>query len=77
MRPVEINVDNPREALLEIQRASHDADITEIAQNFTVDNPAFTEALTLNTTAPTVQNLADVLATLLTIMQKGGLNRST
>lgn len=38
MRPVTLNPNNPQAALREIERASHEADLTEIAQNFSVRN---------------------------------------
>lgn len=38
MRPVTIDHTNPPAALREIERASHEADLTEIAQNFVVGN---------------------------------------
>lgn len=77
MRPVTLNPNNPTESFKEIERASHEADATEIAQNFSVDNPSFTQTFQVNTTAPTAANCARVLATLITILQKGGLNRTT
>lgn len=77
MRPVTINANNVQSALLELQRASHESDSTEMAQNFTIDDPSFTQEFEVNTTAPTAANVAAVLATLLTLLQKGGLNRTT
>lgn len=77
MRPVTLNPANVAAALVEIERASHENDVTEIAQNFSVDNPAFTQVFQLNTTSPSTSNIVAVLATLLTILQKGGLNRTT
>lgn len=38
MRPVTLNPHDPVSALREIQRASHEADLVEIAQNFSVGN---------------------------------------
>lgn len=38
MRPVTLNNYDPQSALLEIERASHEADLVELAQNFTVGN---------------------------------------
>jgi hypothetical protein len=76
MRPVTLNVNDTQGSLKEIQ-ASHEGDVTEIAQNFVIDNPAFTQTLALNTTAPTAANLALVLASLISIMQRGGLSRTT
>lgn len=77
MRPVTLDINNVRAALLELERASHEADTTEIAQNFTVDDPAFTPEYEVNTTTPTAANVAAVLATLITVLTKGGLNRTT
>lgn len=77
MRPVTLNPNNVPASLTEIERASHENDLVEIAQNFFVDNPAFTQAFTINTTAPTAVNCANFLATLITVMQRGGLKRTT
>lgn len=76
MRPVTINPDNVRAALMEIDRASHENDLVEIAQNFSTTG-AYTTTRTLNATAPTLANVVAVLATLIADMQKGGLNRTT
>lgn len=38
MRPVTINPHDPASALREIQRASHEVDLVEIAQNFSIGN---------------------------------------
>jgi len=76
MRPVTLNPNNVPSALAEIERASHECDTTEIAQNFTLDAP-ITEQLQLLTSAPTLANTNLVLATLLQILQRGGLNRTT
>lgn len=76
MRPVTVDPNNVPAAINEIMRASHEADTTEIAQNFSAD-AAFTQTLTLLTGSPTLANTNAVLATLLLLMQKGGLNRTT
>ncbi len=76
MRPVTINPHNVPAALLEIERASHEADTTEMAQNFTFD-AAFTQTLQLAVASPTLANTNAVLATLIQILQKGGINRAT
>lgn len=76
MRPVTINPNDPHSALTEIQSASHENDVLEISQNFSISG-ALTETLTLNLSAPTAANVAAVLGTLLQILQKGGLNRTT
>ena len=76
MRPVTINTQNPQAALSEIQSASHENDVGEIAQNFSFTGTP-TDTLNLNVSAPTLANTNAVLATLLGIMQRGGLNRTT
>lgn len=76
MRPVTINPSDPQSALAEIQRASHENDLVEAAQNFSFDAPP-TETLTLQVGAPSLANTNAVLATLLQIHQRGGLNRTT
>lgn len=75
MRPVTINPANVPAALVEIGRASQENDVVDIGQNFTVTGSA--RAFVLNTAAPTAANVAQVLAQLIEIMQKGGLNRTT
>lgn len=77
MRPVTLNPNNVAASLNEIQRASHEADLTEIAMTFQTDVASFTPTYTLNTTSPSAANIADFLATLLTAMQKGGVHRTT
>lgn len=77
MRPVTLNPSNVSASLQEIERASHENDSTEIAQNFTFDDPAFATTLQLLTSAPTLANTNLVLATLIQIMQRGGLHRTT
>ena len=75
MRPVTISdKKNTAAALNEIERASHENDIVDIAQAFTVSG--FTQTLVLNSTAPTLANTNAVLATLINLMQKGGLHRT-
>lgn len=77
MRPVTINPYNVPAALQEIERASHDGDVVEIAQNFTFSGTV-TSMMVLNMgAAASASNCAAVLATLLQTMQKGGLNRTT
>jgi hypothetical protein len=76
MRPVTITPSNVIASLLEIQRASHDGDVVEIAKNFSFDVSP-TQTLQLLVSAPTLSNTNLVLATLLNIMQKGGLSRTT
>jgi hypothetical protein len=76
MRPVTINPNNVSAALQEIQTASKENDIVEIAKNFSFTGTP-TPTFNLNVTAPTLANVVAVLATLLQTMQKGGLNRTT
>lgn len=75
MRRVQINPHDPTTALLEIQRASGENDVMEVAQNFSLSG-TLTETTTLNLASPTTANLAAVLGTLISILQKGGLNRT-
>jgi hypothetical protein len=60
----------------EIFRASHEADLVDIGQAFTISG-TFTETTQLNVTAPTAANTAAVLATLLLYLQRGGATKST
>ena len=76
MRPVTVNPFNVQQSLREIERASREGDTTEMAQNFSFTGTV-NDTFTLNLTAPTLANTAAVLATLLQLMQKGGLNRTT
>ncbi len=76
MRPVTLNPGNIQASFNEIEAASHEGDTVEIAQNFSFTGTPVT-TLNLNLTAPTAANVAAVLATLLEIMQKGGINRTT
>ena len=76
MRPVSINPQNPTAALNEIQVASREYDICDIAKNFSF-NAAFTQTLALAVTSPTLANTNAVLASLIQIMQRGGLHRTT
>lgn len=76
MRPVTVNIENVQAALKEIMAASHEADITEMAQNYSVTG-AYTATRALNAGSPTLANVVAVLATLISDLQKGGLNRTT
>lgn len=76
MRPVNSDPSNLSAAVLELIRASHEADLVEIAQNFTLTG-TLTPTYALNLTSPTAANIAAVLGTLLLAMQKGGINRTT
>ncbi len=75
MRPVTIHIDNVPASLNEIQNASRENDVVEIAQNFSFTGTP-TTTTNLNVSAPTVANVAAVLATLIEIMQRGGLSRT-
>jgi hypothetical protein len=76
MRPVTLNPHDPVSSLREVERASHEADIVEMAQNIMFD-AAVTQTLELLVASPTLANTNAVLATLLQILQRGGLNRTT
>lgn len=60
----------------QIFAASRDADGVDIGGAFTL-NGTFTETRTLNVSAPTLANVAAVIATLLLDLQRGGQNRTT
>lgn len=55
--------------------ASRDADLVDIAQNYTITG-TFTPTRNLNVTSPTTANIAAVLATLISDFQAGGPNRT-
>ena len=76
MRKVSINPKNTVESLVEIQRASYENDTTDIGQAFKFD-AAFTQQLQLIVSAPTLSNTNQVLASLIQILQRGGVNRTT
>lgn len=76
MRPVTINSNDVHASLVELERASHENDVNEIANNFTVSG-SYTAARSFDATAATLAELRIIVATLLTDLQKGGLNRTT
>jgi hypothetical protein len=76
MRRVQLNPQNPQACFREIERASHENDVLDIAQAFSFTGTPV-QTTTLNVSAPTLANTNAVLATLLQIMQKGGLHRTT
>lgn len=82
MRRVNLNqlgmVQDPaaRSALNELQLASGEVDLTDIANAFTVSG-TYTRTTTLNVTAPTAANIAAFLATFIDDCKRGGANRST
>lgn len=75
MQPVATNTKNVQAALQALQNASQQNDVGTTANNFTLSG-TLTETFTLNLSSPTAANLAAVLGTLLTILQKGGINRT-
>jgi hypothetical protein len=77
MRPVTINTNDVAGALIELMRASHENDIVDLAQNFKPDVAGFTPTYTIDTTTPSAANIANFLATLITVMQRGAINRTT
>lgn len=64
------------DALREIELASAEWNTVDIVAPYIVSG-TFTETRTLNVTAPTIANIAAVLATLIKDMQRGGESRST
>ena len=76
MRPVTANPQNTATSIAELCQASRENDICDLAQNFTMTG-TLTSTTNLNLSSPTVANVAAVLGTLLEIMQKGGVHRST
>ena len=76
MRPVSANPNNTAATIAELCQASRENDVIDIGQNFTMTG-TLTQTTDLNLSSPTVANVAAVLGTLLEIMQKGGINRST
>lgn len=62
----------------EIFRASNENDTIDISKAFTIPaTGTYPATRTLNVTAPTLANVAAVLATLLEDLQRGGTNRNT
>jgi hypothetical protein len=76
MRPVTLGHRDVDADLREIERASHEGEMVEIAQNFSVNGP-FVQTFILNTNPPTTTNIVAVLATFIQVLQRGGLNRTT
>lgn len=61
----------------EIFRASQEADVVDIGNAFSFDDPdLYVETRELNLTAPSAANIAAVLATLIKDMQRGGATKS-
>lgn len=65
-----------RDALNEIQLASAEVDLTDIANTFIVSG-SYTRTTTLNVTSPTLANAVAFLATFIDDCKRGGANRST
>lgn len=65
-----------RDAIREIELASAEVDLLDIANAFTV-NGTFTETRELNVTAPSAANIAAVLATFFADCKRGGQHRTT
>jgi hypothetical protein len=82
MRPVKLHElgnikDTPvATALREIELASAEVDLTDIAIAFTISG-TYTPTRTLNVTSPTLANAVAVLATFIDDCKRGGPNRST
>jgi hypothetical protein len=62
------------EALREIEKASLEGDAGQVADAYTVTN--FTETRTLDAGTATASDVADVLATLISDLQKRGTKRT-
>jgi len=76
MRPVTLPYGDIQASLRELERASHENDVVDIAQNFTITGN-FAQTTNLNVGSPSLANIAAVLATLIVTMQRGGFNRTT
>jgi hypothetical protein len=76
MRPVTVNPTNIPAAIEELQRASHENDVTEIANNLAITG-AYTATRTLNAATATLADLRAFVATFVSDLQKGGANRTT
>jgi hypothetical protein len=76
MRPVSLNPNDVQSALREIQNASYQNDIVDVANTFSFTGTV-TDTTDLDLSSPTLANVAAVLATLLQTMQKGNINRTS
>ena len=63
-------------AFTEIYRASQENDTIDIASAYTITG-SVTATRNLNVTSPTLANIAAVLATLISDLQRGGTNKTT
>lgn len=81
MRRIFINTGTVRDgavatALREIEKASADENIVDIAQAFTIEGD-YTETRTLNVETATLEETKAFIATLIADLQRGGQNRTT
>lgn len=76
MRPVTLDPRNVLASFNEIERASHECDITELAQAFTITG-AYTPTRVLDVTTATLPDLLAFVATWVADRQRGGQNRTT
>ena len=76
MQPVGGTASNISAAIQTIVNASQQNDVGTTANNFTLSG-TLTETYTLDLSSPTLANVAAVLGTVLSILQKGGVNRTT
>lgn len=65
-----------RQSLRELELASAEVDLTDIATAFTISG-SYTRTTTLNVSAPTLANAVAFLATFIDDCKRGGANRST
>jgi len=73
MPDVPLNIQN---VFNEIFRASQDGAIEDLGSAYTITG-TFTATRNLNVTTPTAANIAAVLATLISDLQRGGTSRTT
>lgn len=70
------NLKDVQSAFSEVFRASQENDTVDIASAFTISG-TYTQTRTLNVAAPTVANIAAVLATLIDDLKRGGSRKTT
>ncbi len=73
MPGVPLNIQN---IFNEIFRASQDGAVEDLGSAYTITG-TFTATRNLNVTTPTTANIAAVLATLISDLQRGGTSRTT
>ena len=81
MRPISLGAETCKDPiaerkLQEIERASREADVAEIANGYTITG-SYTATRTLNVGVSTLAQTQAFLATLIADLQRGGENRST